>query len=1072
MTVDPQRSGLASENLQEYLDADASKGFAFGKAEQYFTPYALVQYCQSKQSSLYPSTILDPQCGEGDLLKHLGAIGCYKFGIEMDNRIGSIDDVNLITGNCVKVFEIIEDLFPNLRFACINANPPFGRKWRLKDGRVVDSTWYTWQQATTRGMYGYFIANAKTIEELGIDKHPFVYRYECKAGSDFWRGMHAELKIGIVWWKNPLAGTVWRDVNEPTLKGEVLTAWKKVEEVIEQERVDRPDFNIYLDDRGYLRTYLSIRNQFKLKLPKETVERLHTINDCHPLTLTTEKETRDLMFNLVTCGMYTVQPEARQAIEDALKQVNSLACPIMPVTNFETVAYADEEETLTCITEAEGLFNLTQGLKYRIKTGSYKFTESFTRQKIHCNERTGTMYKATHNCELSGQDRYIELVDDTGAKIQFMDRPIKGLPNCFEESLLWKHFKKPVVQTVAEVYPEIVEKNKAIMRAIEMVAGFTYFGGQFEYLSRWVRDYGLVAGQTGTGKTLMALTLITMKAPNRTLLIAPQGTMRTSESQDREDATEFDASQWLREIQKFAPHLQVFQLFSYEDYQRIIDKHGELPSGVYVSYPQAMFSNGAFEGAPDSWDDERLNKWAKQHGFAEMPKPRNAAMIPPHELARWNCRSIGREVKGIRCIVRPCLATIIGRFFDAVFLDEAHICCNLDARITQMLIRLQPKFRFAFTATPIPNIVSNLFSLLGWLAVPGWFKGGVRNAAFPYAREEEARFNSTFLSMERDFTQEEMNKAAAERAGTTWSGKCQKPSPVISSPARLLKLIKPTMAFISKRQCRPDYIEPRIIDVRVPMGLEQAELYKYFLNRNNIVANDARVRAAMQVTYLRAICTDPKGFSHGGPKVRSNMNPKVLAILELVRDILGRREQVVIINSRVGLTDTIQEKLQDAGVGICRIDSTTGADMQSHQSNLFKARKAPVMLLGMKCASAHSFDDAENAIIGSLEFSNGPFTQACGRIDRLTNLLIKNIYTMLHRFSYEETMFDLVATKDDAATICLRGERVPRNFKPVDGQEVLAAAIERFDLSGATPEIICEKNWPELRDKILKARNC
>jgi hypothetical protein len=59
-------------------------------------------------------------------------------------------------------------------------------------------------------------------------------------------------------------------------------------------------------------------------------------------------------------------------------------------------------------------------------------------------------------------------------------------------------------------------------------------------------------------------------------------------------------------------------------------------------------------------------------------------------------------------------------------------------------------------------------------------------------------------------------------------------------------------------------------------------------------------------------------------------------------------------------------------------------------------------------------------------------------------------------------MFDTVATKDDAATIVLRGERVPRNFKPVDASEVLAMAITNFT-NVSVGESQCQSQWPALR---------
>jgi superfamily II DNA or RNA helicase len=412
----------------------------------------------------------------------------------------------------------------------------------------------------------------------------------------------------------------------------------------------------------------------------------------------------------------------------------------------------------------------------------------------------------------------------------------------------------------------------------------------------------------------------------------------------------------------------------------------------------------------------------------------------------------------MRCVARPCLATLIGDQFDCALIDESHRFKSLASIATQMFLRMQPKYRYCLTATPVSNTCPDLFPLMGWIAVPEWYKGNRRNAAWPYAREDLARFTATFLTQERDLTQEEDNRRRDPRR----RDKCIKDSPIISSPARLLKLLKPNMAFISKEQCNPNYLKPNIIDVRIPLGREQAKLYGHFTNRANIAGGSPLVRARKQTAYLRNICADPAGFTHGGPVVSSNMNPKVIAILELTRDILTRGEQVVIVNSRVGLTSTILGKLTEAGVPCARIDSTTAAEQHAYQANLFKSGRARVLGMGIKCAAAFSFADCENLIIGSLEYSAGTFVQACGRIDRVVNKVKKNIYCILHQHSIEEVIFETVALKNDAANLCLRGQRIPRDFKPVDSQEILATALDRFSLDGSTPERECEQKWPQL----------
>ena len=209
--------------------------------------------------------------------------------------------------------------YPDLHWECINANPPFSKKWKLGEGEV-DSTEWTWKFALARGNYGFFIANHNTLVKQGIDKHPWVHNYETIPASKLWKGMRDTLVIGIAHWKRP-------DFKPATGDWEISAAWEKVGRIVDDERFSRPAFNIYLDKAGFLRTYLSVRSELKLKLGHEEITRLHSINNAHPLTLTAEKETRDLMRRLITGAIYKIQPEAQAAIEKALAEVHALACP-------------------------------------------------------------------------------------------------------------------------------------------------------------------------------------------------------------------------------------------------------------------------------------------------------------------------------------------------------------------------------------------------------------------------------------------------------------------------------------------------------------------------------------------------------------------------------------------------------------------------------------------------------------------------------------------------------------------------------------------------------------------------
>ena len=114
-------------------------------------------------------------------------------------------------------------------------------------------------------------------------------------------------------------------------------------------------------------------------------------------------------------------------------------------------------------------------------------------------------------------------------------------------------------------------------------------------------------------------------------------------------------------------------------------------------------------------------------------------------------------------------------------------------------------------------------------------------------------------------------------------------------------------------------------------------------------------------------------------------------------------------------------------------------------------------------------DRCKNLIVGSLEWSYGKFNQALGRVFRLNSPEDVNVYVVLHKNSIEELMFDKVGTKEDAATICLHGKRVPRDVKLTDPMEVLAEHVTGWgalEKGIEEPEDEVLDKWPKLRERL------
>lgn len=119
------------------------------------------------------------------------------------------------------------------------------------------------------------------------------------------------------------------------------------------------------------------------------------------------------------------------------------------------------------------------------------------------------------------------------------------------------------------------------LMAMQRDSGFKFYPAQFAYALDIANEGGaLLAAEVGTGKTLLAISLIHMRKPRRCLIIAPQGVIRPTRRKQDDEWT-YDASQWQREFAKFAPWIQ----------PQFIDRP-PTGDGVFLTYMQDALLNG------------------------------------------------------------------------------------------------------------------------------------------------------------------------------------------------------------------------------------------------------------------------------------------------------------------------------------------------------------------------------------------------------------------------------------------------------------------------------------------------
>lgn len=788
---------------------------------------------------------------------------------------------------------------------------------------------------------------------------------------------------------------------------------------------------------------------------------LDLVRGSTPMALTTSVDDRDRLIQLVNNARVLIEPEAKRLILNALQESDTIPPPLLAPTDYELIAYIDEVKELTATKTVNGpKLWVTAGKKYSFKRSAPKYNVPFTRKKMHFKEETGESWARNHEMMLIGKDDAFRFTDDRRRQVMFRDHAHDEGENEVKAKHIWSYFDRPDIPDVRTRFKDKFDDIRSRLEMHELVSGFDFYPGQLDYISAiGCNDSALVSADTGCGKTLIAISLIIAKNSERTLVVAPKGTVKDEHGVE----TNHDPAQWIKEFQSFAPDMPVHKLFSKSDYEALLDADGELPYGVFVTYDHAMFRTGAFEQIPDSWtqDEAKVEKKFRKR-FARQLCSHFA--VEGDTFDERLSQGVGCVYNGIKCVMEPCLATVVGDVWDMLILDEAHLICNLNSQVTNNLIRLQPRYKFALSATPIPNMVWNIFSLMGWLCVPDWYQGARSNPRWPFTREEISRFKTRFVSVERDLTQELMNRQK------NIAPPAPRKSPLISEPAALLKLLRPTVAYISKEKCNPELQPCEVVDVRVPMGSEQRALYSYYLDVAKIPCSDPRFRMGVQMTYLRGICADPAGVEYedeNRPVVSSNCNPKLITIMDTILKCVADGEQVVHVAARINQSDEIASRLDACGITYSRIDGTVTD--HAYEAGAFKAGATQVMLMGIKCAQSYSFGQCSNLVIGSLEWSYGTFSQAKGRVWRLNSPRPVKIYVILHHDSIEEHMFDKLANKEDAATICLRGERVDTDVVSMDTAEILASHIagwKEYD-RGEPAEYATEESWLSMKDKLL-----
>lgn len=482
----------------------------------------------------------------------------------------------------------------------------------------------------------------------------------------------------------------------------------------------------------------------------------------------------------------------------------------------------------------------------------------------------------------------------------------------------------------------------------------------------------------------------------------------------------------------------------------------------------------------------------------------------------------------VRCVYSPSLADLSYDAFAAVVIDEGVKMKGEDTYVGRGVRSMTPQFRLILTATPVKNRLPDIFRLAWWAA------GGrpEAHARWPYADDpnERQKFAETFMVSEHNVTKEANARERGERVS---SGRFTKLTAEVCNVHRLWKLIAP-IVLRRRKQDTGEAIVSRVRRViRCEMGTEQKRVYAYhlaaeYLDKNGekavgaklqalrMASTDAtsthlleqpgnttekcpcverfqqqRVNQSKQASAVELANLEGK-LEHGDPRcpkcqghgriqlpfrTANPFIPKFQTTLALVKEILERKEQVVVFSAFNDPLDKLSAWLTQANVRHVTLDGRTSQKARGKHAAKFKLGRTlsdavpPVMLAGVECmAEGHSFHLANNVILIAYSWAFDKFKQALDRVHRMNSAKPVNVYVVLCQGTIDRKLESLVQEKSDSAELVLDGRLIGERTEEVNLSELLKIALREFnEATNTVDENILTQQWPELRDGLAAA---
>ena len=241
----------------------------------------------------------------------------------------------------------------------------------------------------------------------------------------------------------------------------------------------RPEFNLWMDSRGRIRTCLSGINEVPRGISKALVRHLHELNGRRPVELVLTKTDRLALLHAVRDVGWKVDPDLIKSVDAAVTEYHRSRTPFIKPTLAMRVAWAEEEESLIA---ADNWGEFKAGEAYRLTSETFEGRNIEARPHPEYGEE---------EVMVSGQELMICINDSKGHLHGFtqyaLDRDsihanydsdrdgdddetrqsLKRIHQFHSLRDLMVHFNMPDVPDIAEVSPDLYQHYIKKLKALE-----------------------------------------------------------------------------------------------------------------------------------------------------------------------------------------------------------------------------------------------------------------------------------------------------------------------------------------------------------------------------------------------------------------------------------------------------------------------------------------------------------------------------------------------------------------------------------------------------------------------------